>query len=53
MDKKHYSSLENMYLAAPINKIFPPRITIGNGIFVRGKTELQKTPAYKCEYKTV
>lgn len=149
MDKKHYNSLENMYLAAPVNKIFPPRITIGNGeaeieidlkpeyhhtagavhgsvyfkllddaaffaanslekdvfvlttsfttyitkpvvdgvmrsvgrvvnsnrtqwiaesivydsngreiargngIFVRGKTELQKIPAYKCEYKTV
>ena len=31
MNQTHYRSLENMYLAAPINTIFPPRITIGNG----------------------
>lgn len=27
----HYKSLENMYLAAPINGFFPPEINIGEG----------------------
>lgn len=30
----HYKSLENMYIAAPINKIFPPDITVSEGMAV-------------------
>ena len=28
---KHFTALENMYLAAPINKIYKPRIVVGEG----------------------
>ena len=28
--EKHYRALEKMYLAAPINRIFDPRITVSN-----------------------
>lgn len=31
MTDTHYKSLENMYLAAPINKIYPPIIAISQG----------------------
>ncbi len=43
MNQKHYSSLENMYLAAPVNNIFPPRITIGNG---EAEIEIDLKPEY-------
>lgn len=29
--KKHYTDLENMYLAAPINSIYKPKIEISEG----------------------
>ncbi len=29
-DEKHYRALEKMYLAAPINDIYKPRITVSN-----------------------
>jgi uncharacterized protein (TIGR00369 family) len=35
MEKSHYSKLENMYLAAPINKFYNPNIIIS-----KGKTEI-------------
>ena len=31
MDKKHYSGLEKMYLAAPINEIYQPSIKVSEG----------------------
>ncbi len=43
MNQTHYRSLENMYLAAPVNKIFPPRITIGNG---EAEIEIDLKPDY-------
>ena len=43
MNKTHYRSLENMYLAAPVNTIFPPRITIGNG---EAEIEIDIKPEY-------
>lgn len=30
-NKNHYSALEDMYKAAPINEIFPPEVTISEG----------------------
>ena len=30
--QKHYTRLENMYKSAPINKIYPPRIPISEGL---------------------
>lgn len=33
-DNKHYSALENMYQIAPINKFFPPKMTVSKGAAV-------------------
>jgi len=43
MTQTHYRSLENMYLAAPVNKFYPPRITIGNG---EAEIEIDLKPDY-------
>ncbi len=43
MNQTHYRSLENMYLAAPVNSIFPPRVTIGNG---EAEIEIDIKPEY-------
>lgn len=39
----HYKSLENMYLSAPINTIFPPTITVSKG---EAKITLDIQPEY-------
>jgi acyl-coenzyme A thioesterase PaaI-like protein len=30
-DESHFRKLENMYLSAPINQLYQPRMTIGEG----------------------
>ncbi len=42
-DNRHYRSLESMYKIAPINKIFPPKMTVSNGEAV---IEIELKPEY-------
>ena len=42
-DNKHYSALENMYQIAPINKFFPPKMTVSKGEAV---IEIELKPDY-------
>ena len=42
-DNKHYSALENMYQIAPINKFFPPKMTVSKGAAV---IEIEIKPDY-------
>ncbi len=42
-DNKHYRALENMYQMAPINKFFPPKMTVGEGEAV---IEIELKPDY-------
>lgn len=39
----HFTALENMYLSAPLNEFFPPRIEIGEG---QARIELDISPKY-------
>ena len=41
--EQHYKNLENMYLAAPINEIYQPKITISKG---RSEIEIDLTKKY-------
>jgi uncharacterized protein (TIGR00369 family) len=41
-DEKHFRSLENMYLAAPINQIYKPQITVS---YERAEIEIEVTKA--------
>ena len=34
MNPSHFKSLENMYAAAPINKIYPPKMQVSEGMAV-------------------
>ena len=43
MDERHFRSLERMYLVAPINKIFEPKITISKR---RSEIEINVKEAY-------
>ena len=43
MSNTHYRSLENMYLSAPINTIFPPTITVSEA---EAKITLEVKPEY-------
>ena len=42
-NQKHYSALETMYKAAPINKIYPPEITISEG---EAEVSIEVKPEY-------
>ena len=41
--EQHYRSLESMYQAAPINKLYPPKITVAEG---EAEIQIALTPDY-------